>query len=465
MIKKICLLIMFVIMVSIVPSLNKVHAKSIESNNIMKYSANYVDDYDRADLLELFDYSFIGKVASEMGTSQYNGNGMEIPYTFFSVDVIEVKKGEFNSSNVIIKFYGGYDESNTLHLFQDLSYPTINGYYKFYCNKSTTTFEEDGRTLNSSFVISSPYNMIGINYNENNSMTQTNINSRISTCVIPPVISIVDPGGGGGISNTSFTDAYSISLNEDKYVYLSTEMKRYYKYSPTTLNYLTIYSTGSMDCLVRVYDENYTFISGSDDVYGRGTSFTSSPNFFCNFYAEENKTYYFEVEFFDENDFGSFNMTLVVDNWIDSSYDQLVLDKDDVDNKGKVEYTINSKYLSELAHAINEWNKLESIVIQPDTGSTNNNVTFSDYYEKDSGVSGYTQLNWIFAAKVKFNTYYLDTFTEAERIHTVLHEIGHVLGLNEFSSLETTNNVMHQGRLSLTALRPADIAVYRYLWG
>lgn len=91
MIKKICLLIMFVIMVSIVPSLNKVHAKSIESNNIMEYSANYVDDYDRADLLELFDYSFIGKVASEMGTSQYNGNGMEIPYTFFSVDVIELR--------------------------------------------------------------------------------------------------------------------------------------------------------------------------------------------------------------------------------------------------------------------------------------------------------------------------------------------------------------------------------------
>ena len=51
MIKKICLLIMLVIMVSIVPSLNKVHAKSIESNNIIEYSANYVDDYDRADLL------------------------------------------------------------------------------------------------------------------------------------------------------------------------------------------------------------------------------------------------------------------------------------------------------------------------------------------------------------------------------------------------------------------------------
>lgn len=43
-------------------------------------------------------------------------------------------------------------------------------------------------------------------------------------------------------------------------------------------------------------------------------------------------------------------------------------------------------------------------------------------------------------------------------------QIGHVLGLCEFTHIESTNNVMHQWSLATTKLGPADIAAYRYLW-
>lgn len=51
-----------------------------------------------------------------------------------------------------------------------------------------------------------------------------------------------------------------------------------------------------------------------------------------------------------------------------------------------------------------------------------------------------------------------------ERIKTCLYEFGHVLGLDEFTNIETTSNVMHQGIRGVTTLGSADIAVYRAKW-
>ena len=46
-----------------------------------------------------------------------------------------------------------------------------------------------------------------------------------------------------------------------------------------------------------------------------------------------------------------------------------------------------------------------------------------------------------------------------QRIHTILHELGHALGIDEM--FEYDNNVMVQGSNSITKLGPADIGVYR----
>lgn len=72
---------------------------------------------------------------------------------------------------------------------------------------------------------------------------------------------------------------------------------------------------------------------------------------------------------------------------------------------------------------------------------------------------------WLGVADIiKFNDYYYESMTEAQRTKTSLHEIGHALGLDEFTDLESTRNVMHQGIRSTTKLGPADIGVYRKKW-
>ena len=295
----------------------------------------------------------------------------------------------------------------------------------------------------------------------------SNNKSRILDGLIDPEMGQYEPGSGGEvISNTSFESASSLTLGTEKHLYLGPGITRYYKYTPTTLNYLSIYSSGTLDSIITIYDETYNVILSNDTVYGHGLGYTTSPNFFCNFYAEKNKTYFFEVELFSSTDSGYIDMLLFVDNWSYSNYSDLVINVDDVDNKRKVEYKNNSKYSSEIDYAISEWNKLESILITPDTSSTLNNVVINDYYDASgSYILGYTVHNWIFSATIYLNTYYLDTVSEAERIHTILHEFGHVLGLGEFTNYESSNNVMHQGCLSLTHLGPADIGAYRYLWG
>ena len=463
--KKIYMLILALLVLYSIAFCSNTEIKAINNNNIIYYSANYEVDFTNSKLLEIFDYAFVGKVESKIYTSQYDGKGMQIPYTYFEVSVIEERKGNLEET-IKIKFYGGYDDVGNLHLFDEMEYPEINSYYKFYCNKSSANIINDSRTLEGSYIISTPYNMEKIEY-KNFDSSLSNNKSRILDGLIDPEMGQYEPGGGGEvISNISFDSASSLTLGTEKHLYLGPGITRYYKYTPTTLNYLSIYSSGTLDSIITIYDETYNVILSNDTVYGHGLGYTTSPNFFCNFYAEKNKTYFFEVEQFSSTDNGYIDMLLFVDNWSYSNYSDLVINVDDVDNKRKVEYKNNSKYSSEIDYAISEWNKLESILITPDTSSTLNNVVINDYYDASgSYILGYTVHNWIFSATIYLNTYYLDTVSQAERIHTILHEFGHVLGLGEFTSYESSNNVMHQGCLSLTHLGPADIGAYRYLWG
>ena len=113
-----------------------------------------------------------------------------------------------------------------------------------------------------------------------------------------------------------------------------------------------------------------------------------------------------------------------------------------------------------------EWNKLGVVTLQS-TSSLFYDVKLSDYYDSESNSPfAITSYNGVMAMTVEYNTYHMDSMTSNERIHTILHEFGHVLGITEFTGLEDpTINVMHQGRLNITRLGRADIAVYRSRWG
>ena len=65
---------------------------------------------------------------------------------------------------------------------------------------------------------------------------------------------------------------------------------------------------------------------------------------------------------------------------------------------------------------------------------------------------------------VYLNDYYYSNMNKLERIKTTIHEIEHILGLNEFTNKESNQNVMVQGKKEYKSFGPADIAVYRFLW-
>jgi len=115
------------------------------NNEIQYLNADYDEDYSNINLVEKFDNVFKGRIDSYIGTSQYNGNGTDIPYTFFKVNVLEKIRGKLKK-DITIKFYGGYD------FIIEIS-------YYFYCNQSNLKFEDDGRTIDYSYTISMEYNI------------------------------------------------------------------------------------------------------------------------------------------------------------------------------------------------------------------------------------------------------------------------------------------------------------------
>ena len=431
----------------------------VSASNTIYYHADYVEDQENIDLLDRYSYAFRGKVVSYISTSLYNGNGTDIPYSYFEVEPYEVIKGDI-SDNVIIKFYGGYDGNGDLVLLEGMEYPEIDKNYKFYCDMTSLDYEDDGRTIDHSLVIFNPHNMVEYDHLDN-------FINRISSRASGPIISDPIDKGEGNITNISFETAYEISLNTQRSVYMPVNTARYYKYTTNSLDYLSIYSIGSLDCIVSVYDSNYNLITSNDDVNNRGLSYTSNTNFFANFYGDIYTTYYIKVELFSQNNFGTFYMYLIKDNWTSSSINNLVSGYDSVNFNNEINYLSTSQFTSEINYGVSEWNKLESVIIQPITSAPTDNsyVYVSDCHDIDAEYSAMYSYYFTSYSQIKFNTYYLLYYTESEVIKTVIHEFGHALGLNEFTNLEGTNNAMHQGRISYTHLGNADIAVYRYLWG
>ena len=434
------------------------NSNNIESvkNNIMYLHADYNKDYSQINLLDEYDYSFVGIIDKYITTKEYDGTGTNIPYTYYRVIVLDVIKGQLDN-DVIIKFYGGKASNGETILLNNTKIPEKGKIYKFYCNKTKYSPIQDTRTIENSYVINSEYNM---------TLLEDYVCNSVSKLSISPDFSFDHIGGGGGYSNTSFDTAYDINYGETS-VYLSQGVSRYYKLNFDTLNYISLYSTGSLDTKVEIYDSNYCLYKANDDVTpnSRGTTFTSNTNFFTNFYSDKDETYYIKVSLYDSSKYGSFNMHLVIDNWTQTlDLSDLFWEYDGVDGNNKVDYTIKSKYVTEIGLAMEEWNKLGTIRFSPDSGSTINDITVSYYIDVDSNTVAVTTYRWLLEMTVEYNDAYFSTMSRDERIKTCLHEFGHVLGLDEFTNVETTSNVMYQGIRGVTTLGPADIAVYRAKW-
>ena len=76
------------------------HLLSTTSRDIQVY------DHDKA-FIDKHEYVFVAKVNDLVKTKQYDGTGTDIPYTFYSIDQIEFIKGEKQSDESLLCFYGG----------------------------------------------------------------------------------------------------------------------------------------------------------------------------------------------------------------------------------------------------------------------------------------------------------------------------------------------------------------------
>jgi len=93
----------------------------------------YYNDYE---LIEAYDNVMMVQIVDEIETKNYDGTGMDIPYTFYSYKIIKILKGEqvFNQSRIC--FYGGKKSiKETVLLRNNNELFEINEVYLIFSNK------------------------------------------------------------------------------------------------------------------------------------------------------------------------------------------------------------------------------------------------------------------------------------------------------------------------------------------
>ncbi|MFC0475565.1 matrixin family metalloprotease [Robertmurraya beringensis] len=101
-----------------------------------------------------------------------------------------------------------------------------------------------------------------------------------------------------------------------------------------------------------------------------------------------------------------------------------VLTWDLVDSGKHLDWGGSSKYSTNLSSGATVWNNYKSGVIRPDTASTLQDVTISDYYEVSS-TAGVTSSG----GTLKFNDYKMSGYDSTKKKNVAMHELGHALGL------------------------------------
>lgn len=437
-------------------------SKGLKDKNIIYSVADYAFNLNsQTQIKNYYEYEFIGQISKLLHTSQYNGNGTDIPYTYYEVKIIEDKVGNIEEEFIIIKFYGGYDNNNTLNLIKDLELPIVGEMYLFNVNK-TKLDESDGRTISNSFPVSNPFSIQKLNdkysnYQKYNEKFTLNFHDPIDfACPEEPC---EDNSNG-----TSFKNAISLNINGSYSYYVRSNVARYFKINSSAINYISVYTTGNTNTKGSIYDSNYNLIKSNSTVIGRGRDLTSHPNFHINIDIEKNETYYLKVEAGESGVSGPTRVVVEIDNYFKSDYNDLILNYNSVDSGRKIHYTTSTKFKYQLEYGINTWNNLDLIKFEKDSFWTVNDLDIGDEYDKDNDAFAYYRYRPLLKDQIRFNTYHMDKWSNDDIIKTVLHELGHSLGLNEFTYLESTDNVMHQGKRKLTKLGPADIGVYRLRW-
>lgn len=130
-----------------------------------------------------------------------------------------------------------------------------------------------------------------------------------------------------------------------------------------------------------------------------------------------------------------------------------------VDNM-EIRYGGSTIYTTAKTNSINTWNSLNKIYIAPDNVYTVEDVTYRDFSDSGSWISGQHIYRPLLSDIIEFNKYWLNQYTSSQQKDVALHELGHALGLDH----SYTPNVMVQGTYSYTQLGSHEKQDYYYLY-
>lgn len=143
--------------------------KYVEQSSVLifNHDKEFVDNYENI---------FVGKVLDEVQVKQYDGTGMDIPYTFFKVEQIYILKGNKNYDNNLLCFYGGYKNKMEIELLKNNDeIVEKEQYYLFFVNIN----KDNSSTrigLNDYIISNNNQKILLENYDENKELINQNQN-------------------------------------------------------------------------------------------------------------------------------------------------------------------------------------------------------------------------------------------------------------------------------------------------
>lgn len=130
-----------------------------------------------------------------------------------------------------------------------------------------------------------------------------------------------------------------------------------------------------------------------------------------------------------------------------------LLDWNLVDIGKHLDWDGDTEYMDEWNASVDVWEDYKPGVIREDSFWVIEDVKISDYYEESS-----TMAVTYSGGTIKFNDYHFASMTTGQRQKTMIHEIGHALGLDHNNS--DTTSIMCQGKREQTWLSDDDKAGY-----
>jgi hypothetical protein len=475
-------------------------SNDISVQNITYYKYDYIWNVDDINLkLENMDNIFVAKIDENGRVYDDDSEVNNMPYTLYKVKLLGNIKGKFSEKYITIAVNGGFDNEGNFHGFNlsdfdnSIDYlPNKNEIYLFSL-KDEYKGSIDGEEV---YFLNIPeysielkdYNLsLGV-FNQKDRKVKDVILNHTGTEIvkddiigptnsdITSLMVIDDGGGGGGAAGTDFDSAITLYDNTTSLSYIGATEYKYYKYTTSdTYNTIieTIYYSSNLDTTGYLYDSNRNYLEyDNNDGDGLNFKFERWNNGVTTYYVKMRSTYsdagYYKIRARKDPDCSCRNDTYLLQEGYDSVYG----------DQTEMSYKFNfsaSKYKDAFNDAVATWNNLGEINIYETTS------TFKDVSVELDDVSGADwaakySYNWIFQDRIKFNTYYMDTYSDDAVESTALHEIGHALGIdhmhigaeNEHGILPLgeyyTNVMSYDAPNNLIVLGPCERNVYYKLW-